>query len=1046
MRKHAPRATAAAVLAAAVVAAIGAPSASAAAPPPLGGTASQGTTAPLSPQKAKDAATVAKLSPAELAAFKKTFTGEKRWNHPGPKQNAGVKTANDLDLALRKTHAATYLGQKVTETGLQLYVRKGASLGVPAAVDGLPVATVQVNTPTDPQASLSSWNKLAKTNGKGLTALGVTGFGVDPATGKVKVDVADLSPAATAKVQALNPAFPVVFDKADGSAVFKDAVGTGDTIYRSPYEPGTGGVLCHTAFNMLSLSGGSQYALSAGHCHLDGSLSDGSIWGRGPDSTWASGDTSAAWSSSDDVLWGQWWGWNKFGSGLDARTLDASIIQYTNGSGPATIQTGGGTSRTVTDWVQDIPIGFTGLCASDSLSAEECGITVDDPNYTALVGTTTLYGTLHTHTSSAWAQSGKSGTGMYLPGLVGTDPAAAAVGVLSAGNGDGTEAFWIHVSTELSWANQYRLAVLNPGSLLPKQPVAAVAMTDNNAHVTWNVDHGAFYNTSFNIEYKKSQDADVPASWTSNTMITGDPYQGYAADIQGLQPNTSYDFRVAAISTAGGGPWSNLVSGYSQNVAVVADDFNRADTNLTLTGLGTSSVGAKTWVETAAAWHWGIQGNTALGLDYASDQMGYVDAGLPLTGSYRNYSVEATYKGNSGNASTALIGRSWNSRDYGYFLKTTGGASSKWQFTRRYGSVFSGGCTGTTNVANGDKVKLLMVGNSESAYVNGVYLCSMVDGATDLGGSSRAGFWTGTGTFPDLPRWEDFAVRAAVAGTPLWFTGAAVTAVNTGGGLSVNYPGADPNGSPNATYTIQTAPTGSGTWTTVATAASSATKPIAVTGVAPGTYDVRVSSTNGVGQGTWLTSTTPVTVYAKGTSDNFNRANTSSGLGNTSGDNRTWVGGAWQVSGNQARGLLNTASGTNDFALVSTDTGTGSVKATLASAVSNPATINTGLIGRYSSGSSYWEAQYGSANAGAWTLWKVNGSALQMGHGTVPAAAGDVVELFFSATQVVMKVNGVAVVTLNDTFNSTSTLAGFKAFHNATVVNNPIWDDFSVTP
>lgn len=168
-------------------------------------------------------------------------------------------------------------------------------------------------------------------------------------------------------------------------------------------------------------------------------------------------------------------------------------------------------------------------------------------------------------------------------------------------------------------------------------------------------------------------------------------------------------------------------------------------------------------------------------------------------------------------------------------------------------------------------------------------------------------------------------------------------------------------------------------------------------------------------------------------SDDFNRANNASTLGTS----WTALKGTWGINNNEAY-ISASHPSFDQFAVVDANTVDGFVQATAGTGVTN----FIGLVFRVSDTSNFWEmvGQVG----GAWQLYKmvagVYSSVLTSGGN--PVSSGDVVRVEMSGSAITGKVNGVTVLTYNDTFNQTATKHGMYFYGTPSIGR---WDNFSMT-
>lgn len=172
--------------------------------------------------------------------------------------------------------------------------------------------------------------------------------------------------------------------------------------------------------------------------------------------------------------------------------------------------------------------------------------------------------------------------------------------------------------------------------------------------------------------------------------------------------------------------------------------------------------------------------------------------------------------------------------------------------------------------------------------------------------------------------------------------------------------------------------------------------------------------------------------------DNFNRADTTTGLG-TSSSGHVWqptTYGNARILGNKAQGI----SGAGGDPCVTVDAGVSDfiVKATVQQAGTN----DFNLVGRYVNDANYWMAYHDSGSNGRYSLWNKNGGGYnKVFEATFQPAAGDVVELGFSGTSITLKVNGATLTTYTSNLHQAATKAGFRCGNGV----KGAWDDFSIS-
>ncbi len=179
-------------------------------------------------------------------------------------------------------------------------------------------------------------------------------------------------------------------------------------------------------------------------------------------------------------------------------------------------------------------------------------------------------------------------------------------------------------------------------------------------------------------------------------------------------------------------------------------------------------------------------------------------------------------------------------------------------------------------------------------------------------------------------------------------------------------------------------------------------------------------------------------------SDNFTRADSSTGLGNSSGDGTAWVfstasGTSWGISSNQAYDVYDNGGDYNASLEASSADVTVEVTLSVNTAQTGGA---TGVCARKSDDSNYfiWRAQFGQ-----YTLYRYQAAGFSsLGAFSATPANGDVIKLSCVGSALNAYLNGTLVVgPVTDTFNQTATKHGLYA--GATSALGPRWDDFSIT-
>lgn len=171
--------------------------------------------------------------------------------------------------------------------------------------------------------------------------------------------------------------------------------------------------------------------------------------------------------------------------------------------------------------------------------------------------------------------------------------------------------------------------------------------------------------------------------------------------------------------------------------------------------------------------------------------------------------------------------------------------------------------------------------------------------------------------------------------------------------------------------------------------------------------------------------------------DDFNRADTTTGLG-TATDGKVWQNSArHRILGNRLKGVDGT--GSEPTAWVNAGVANYTVTATNWSGVADG-----GLVGRYTDDNNLWIGYSGVAG-NVYTIHKREGSVYtQVAASTITPAAGDRVDLVFNGNSITLKVNGVEACSTTSTFNNAATKVGFRSGSTSGGAGQ-VWDEFSAT-
>jgi len=219
------------------------------------------------------------------------------------------------------------------------------------------------------------------------------------------------------------------------------------------------------------------------------------------------------------------------------------------------------------------------------------------------------------------------------------------------------------------------------------------------------------------------------------------------------------------------------------------------------------------------------------------------------------------------------------------------------------------------------------------------------------------------------------------------------------------------------------------------------------TKTAPGVYDVVVLK-NGSAYVTWTGVHAPDNVWlgfgaatggitdnhyvrsVSGTaddlavSDTFNRSNATT-LGQTSDGNATWLyaSGTWGISSNQAAPMTFGGAAVVAIAEVYCPYADGTVEAVVGGFGSGGA----GIAFRIFNGSNFWMVQYDPLTGGR--LYRVNSDVYTL-MASFALASGDTVAAVLDGASIVIKVNGVTVASLTDTYLQSVTAHGLYSYND----------------
>lgn len=173
----------------------------------------------------------------------------------------------------------------------------------------------------------------------------------------------------------------------------------------------------------------------------------------------------------------------------------------------------------------------------------------------------------------------------------------------------------------------------------------------------------------------------------------------------------------------------------------IEDDFNRADTDA---GLGTSSSG-HTWLTGGTGNNtWGIEGNRAYKVGASINAVAYIESTLS------DCAVEATLQTFDIRSGVSFRFSDNSNWWFAYWLTSTGFQVRK-MVAGSSNLVFSHTQTG----ANGDTLKVILIGDQIEVYINGSLKTTITDSFNQT--ATKHGLFRQSGG-SGLERWEDFSI------------------------------------------------------------------------------------------------------------------------------------------------------------------------------------------------------------------------------------------------------------------------------------------------
>lgn len=264
---------------------------------------------------------------------------------------------------------------------------------------------------------------------------------------------------------------------------------------------------------------------------------------------------------------------------------------------------------------------------------------------------------------------------------------------------------------DLGWVSSLSGGVSAP-TAAPTLSAGAAGATSQA--LTWTAVSGA---TSYKVEYRQQG---------AGTWSTGPTATNTSATVSGLTASTAYEYRVAAVNSAGTGPWSNTLTASTTAAATVltSDSFNRADTAAGQLGTTDAAFGG-----TAMAWtsesQLQILGNQVGGA-VSTYRVATVDVAAA------NHYVEAVL---AANTEGGVVARWADSNNY-YVVRGTATGVLMLE-VRQAGTNTTLEQTAAGVLQAGDRIGLLVRGTDLYVYRNGVQVFYRSDSRISAG--TRAG-------------------------------------------------------------------------------------------------------------------------------------------------------------------------------------------------------------------------------------------------------------------------------------------------------------------
>lgn len=231
-----------------------------------------------------------------------------------------------------------------------------------------------------------------------------------------------------------------------------------------------------------------------------------------------------------------------------------------------------------------------------------------------------------------------------------------------------------------------------------------------------------------------------------------------------------------------------------------------------------------------------------------------------------------------------------------------------------------------------------------------------------------------------------------------------------------------PAGAVPTKYTVYYRQTGTSTWLTANTYDSPMPFAVVTGLVASTSYDYMVAAAGPAGQvgptSAIVTGSTGAASTVAG--DNFTRADSTTTMGSTPTGALAWtpLSGTWGISGNQA---YNVSGGGNEIVCIDS----GKADCTISMTVGNGNNLQGGLVFRASDNNNLYFITNG------YEIYRKQGGGFTSVSAGFPVnlawAAGDVVTVVLKGPQIIIRRNGVTVVTYTDTFNQTATKHGLRS-------------------